>query len=180
MKRRWSFKFGGWRRIGGALIRVSAGRMGIWGVNKHHHIYYWAKGAWKRYGGALMDISSGGNQIWGVNKGHNIYRRIGRGGWQRIPGKLIQVSVSDRDHVWGVNKHHHIYRWAGDSAKKWIRIGGGLKMVDVGPSGVWGVNKHNHIYHMKSTYGDPFTSGKGVSSCIYNELELLVVINYLN
>ena len=141
-------------------MRISCGRMGIWGVNKHHHIYYWAGKGWKRYGGALIDISSGGHEIWGVNKHHHIYRRHGKGGWKRIGGSLKQVSVSQRNHVWGVNRHHHIYRWTG---KKWVRIGGLLKMVDCGPSGVWGVNKHNHIYHRKSTYGDPHNNGKGVS-----------------
>ena len=164
MKRRWSFKFGGWKRVGGALMRVSCGRMGIWGVNKHHHIYYWA-GGWKRYAGALVDISSGGHEIWGVNKAHQIYRRRGKGGWKRIPGRLQQVSVSQRDHVWGIWKQK-IYRWTG---KKWVRIGGGLQMVDVGPSGVWGCNKAQQIWHQKSTYGDLKNhNGSGVNLKLFS------------
>ena len=33
-----------WRHIGGRLKHVSAGEGGVWGVNRHHNIYYrWGK-----------------------------------------------------------------------------------------------------------------------------------------
>ena len=159
-KRTWNFAWGGWRKVYGNAQRVSIGRMGIWYVNRHHHIY-WRQSMrvkWRRYAGSLKDVSSGGHEVWGVNKHHHIYKTRGKGKWTRVKGHLHQVSCSQKDHVWGIWKHK-IYRWTG---KKWVRIAGGLKMVDVGPSGVWGVNKHNHIYHRFGTYGDINSNGKKV------------------
>ena len=158
MKKTWNFAWGGWKRIPGGLKRVSKGKFGTWGVNKHGHIYYRKGGMWARYPGNLHDISVGGNEVWGRNAKYHIYRKVGSGGWQHISGHLHQVSVSQKNHVWGIWKHK-IYRRA---KGKWIRIAGGLKMVDVGPSGVWGVNKHNHIYHRFGTYGDINSNGKKV------------------
>ncbi|XP_063689003.1 uncharacterized protein LOC134822077 [Bolinopsis microptera] len=147
-----------WQAIPGSLTRISKGRSGVWGVNRRGNIYKLNGKSWTRIPGNLEHISSGGSSVWGVNKHGHIYRDAGHNKWQRIPGSLTNLDVSDNGHVWGVKKNQDIYRWTG---KNWQHIGGKAIQVTVGPSGVWIVNRANNIYYRKGTYGDSNTAGSG-------------------
>ena len=148
-----------WEQIPGGLTRISNGQSGVWGVNKADNIYKLnADGkSWTRISGGLVQVSSGAS-VWGVNRNDNIYKYLGNNNWQQIPGGLVNIDVSDKDHVWGVNRGHNIYRWTGSN---WQHIAGGLIQVSVGESGVWGVNAANNIYYRTGTYGDVDTAGSG-------------------
>ena len=43
----------------------------------------------------------------------------------------------------------------------WIRVGGSLSQVSMGPAGVWGVNGANDIFYRTSTYRKPCSHGHG-------------------
>ena len=65
----------------------------VWGVNRGHMIYKKTKEGWEKIPGGLKDISVGKDSVWGVNKYNDIYMRTGGGNWQKIGGKLMQVSI---------------------------------------------------------------------------------------
>eukprot|EP00092_Neocalanus_flemingeri_P004290 GFUD01004610.1.p2 GENE.GFUD01004610.1~~GFUD01004610.1.p2 ORF type:complete len:369 (+),score=92.64 GFUD01004610.1:187-1293(+) len=149
-----------WKNYPGSLIRVAVGPKGVWGVNRVHEIFKKTAKAWVTVGGHLKDISVGKDSVWGVNKNDDIYMRTGAGGWQHIPGKLMQVSVSGFDDsvVWGVNSGNNIYRRKGNT---WDKVGGALIVVSCGEAGVWGVNRNNDIYYRTGTYGGAVSAGTG-------------------
>jgi len=155
--------FSGWTQIPGRLTMVSSGAAGVWGVNKAGYVYFRNDAnAWTMpiYREELADISVGGNEVWGVNKNQDIYTKSGRGPWIRIAGRLIQVSVSPNDRVWGVNAAHNIYKYnRGGGDAPWTQVGGELKSVSVGQTGVWGVTEQHDIYYREGTYGDVDTLG---------------------
>ena len=80
-----------WKEYPGRLIRVAAGRNGIWGVNNAHEIFKKTATSWENIPGRLKDISVGKDDVWGVNGNDDIYMRTGRSDWKQIPGKLMQV-----------------------------------------------------------------------------------------
>ena len=67
--------------------------------------------------------------------------------WSTVPGRLKQLDVSPANIVWGVNRHDNIYML--NNRNSWKHIGGLLKHVSVGSSGVWGVNSGDNIYYRK-------------------------------
>ena len=148
-----------WVRIPGGLTRISKGNSGVWGVNRHDHIYKLNSNgkSWTRINGGLVQVSSGAS-VWGVNRRGGIYKYLGNHRWQRIGGALTNVDVSNRDRVWGVNRAQNIYRWTGRS---WQHISGKLIQISVGDSGVWGVNAGHNIYYRTGTFGDANTAGSG-------------------
>ena len=91
-----------------------------------------------------------------MNRSDEIFYRFGKNGrWEKIDGRLKQISVSaDGQHVWGVNKNDEIYYRFGKDGK-WEKIDGGLKQISVSADGqhVWGVNRNDEIY-----YGGDFTA----------------------
>ena len=95
-----------------------------------------------------------------VDRVDNIYLRRGvstskPGGtsWQRIPGKLSEISVGDAG-VWGVNRGGAIYYRTGtgknNGNKKrgsaWKRVSGSLKTISSGKGFVYGTNRNNDIF----------------------------------
>ncbi|XP_063689674.1 lectin L6-like [Bolinopsis microptera] len=141
-----------WQNIPGRLTKISKGDSGVWGVDKNDNIYQLK---WTKIAGGLVQVSSGAS-VWGVTKTDAIYKYLGDDKWQQIPGKLTNVDVSNKDRVWGVDRGRNIFRRTGGS---WQRIGGNLKQISVGESGVWGVTLANDIYYRVGTYGDADTAG---------------------
>ena len=74
-------------------MRIALGPKGVWGVNSANEIYKKTTNSWEKVAGGLKDISVGKDSVWGVNGLDDIYVRTGAGGWQHIPGKLMQVSI---------------------------------------------------------------------------------------
>ena len=64
-------------------------------------------------------VSADGQHVWGVNENDEIYYRFGKDGkWEKIDGRLTQISVSaDGQHVWGVNKDDDIFYRFGKNGK---------------------------------------------------------------
>jgi len=55
-------------------------------------------------------------------------------GWQKLPGKALDISVGHRGPVWAVGPDKRAYRFDG---KKWLVIAGidKLQNIDVAPDG---------------------------------------------
>jgi len=148
-----------WAAIPGRLTRISKGRAGVWGVNRYQNIYVLNSNgrSWTHVAGKLVQISSG-SQVWGVNKHDYIFRYLGNNRWQHIPGRLMNIDVSDNGSVWGISRDQKIWRWTG---KGWQNVGGRAVQVTVGPAGVWVINRNQDIFYRRGTYGDPNSAGNG-------------------
>lgn len=75
-----------------------------------------------------------------------IYRWNGSG-WDKINGRLKQISVGSRKHIWGVNAEGVIYYRDVDE-NRWVSVSGiRAKYVSVNDSGkVWAVDSNDKIY----------------------------------
>merc|ERR1712147_302195 len=87
-----------------------------------------------------------------------IWRWYGGANWQRMPGHLRNLDVSDNGNVWGASSDGKLWRWTG---KGWQNIAGRGIIVTTGRAGVWHVNSAGNIYYRKGTYGDGNTAGHG-------------------
>ncbi|MFW6118723.1 MAG: tectonin domain-containing protein [Planctomycetota bacterium] len=110
--------------------------------------------------------------VWGLNDAGGIFVREGvtEGGlagtsWNRVPGKLAQVSVGEGS-AWGVNPSGGVYVREGVSpgataGTAWTRIPGTLARVSVGGTGlVWGLNQNGGIFVREGvTEADPGGTG---------------------
>jgi len=141
-------------RFEGKMAIISSGKS-VWGVNRKGEIYkHMGRNKWRRIKGALriVDVSNK-DRVWGVNKHQNIYRRTGDK-WQKLEGKLVQVSVGESG-VWGVNRHQNIYYRKGtygdvDTAgSDWIKVPGKLRWVSSGSDLVVGCNGKGEVYYRK-------------------------------
>ena len=65
--------------------------------------YPWKGGQWYQISGGLtwVDVGIDGT-VWGVNANDDIYRYLGENNWQKIDGKLKQISVGRANHLFGV------------------------------------------------------------------------------
>jgi hypothetical protein len=147
-----------WSKVEGSLIQVDVGSKDVWGVNSGNDIYRRPKdgsGKWTRVKGQLKYVSSGPTgSVWGVNAKDDIYMCTSRKNvkctdkWQRIDGKLKQLSVGSEE-VWGVNGSDDIYKRPVDGSGNWKQVSGKLKHVSVGADEIIGVNSSNDIYTCK-------------------------------
>ena len=103
------------------------------------------------------------NYIWGVNEEDNIFRKKKNNKWEKINGKLKNISASNKDYIWGTNKSDNIY-----TCKKpctngtWKKIDGSLEQVSGGNKEVWGINEANNIYRRDIDGSGSWKSMKGV------------------
>ena len=122
--------FAEWERIEGGLKQIEVGKVGVFGVNRHDHIYYRI--------GTVGDSRSSGND------------------WQRLDGSLKHISVGSKS-VWGVNNKDDIYEMQNISFDidgkinfKWRKVEGKLKNISVYSGSIWGVNSADYIYFKKT------------------------------
>ncbi|KAK7104518.1 hypothetical protein V1264_019220 [Littorina saxatilis] len=75
-----------WTMQEGALVSMSVGRAGVWGVNRDDKIYYredtygepMNEGAdWNLVDGSLVQLDVGNKIVWGVNTDDRVYYRSG-------------------------------------------------------------------------------------------------------
>ena len=144
-----------WRVIPGRLTRISKGRAGVWGVNRHGHIYRLnsngklyskspKKSTMSSFIQFLRSILTYSQRMCpnfhGVCTQKFLFTQtnhitfwqtllLGRS-WTRISGNLVHISVGSE--VWGINRHHHIYKYLGGN--RWKRIPGGLTNVSLSAS----------------------------------------------
>ena len=153
---------GPWKFLPARSGHVAVGGKGLWRIDDvSKDIFYLnlEPDTWTQFPGRLVNCSVGGTQIWGVNTSDDILcLSDGRPMFEQVGGKLVQVSVSKKDHVWGVNRNDEIYHRANGS---WHKQGGALTNISVGPAGVWGCNRNHDIYYRKGTYGDVDSNGSG-------------------
>jgi len=137
----WRWDGGGWQALGGAGVRIAAGRRGVWVTNDQGRIWRW-DGAWRAMPGQASDIGCGGGQVWAVgvsreSGGYGVWR-WNRGDWERMPGAGVRIAVDDRGVAWLVNDRGDIFRWEGMG---WRQLPG--QAVDIGAGGgrVWIVSR---------------------------------------
>ena len=84
--------------------------------------------------------------------------------WEKIPGELKQLSISDLG-LYGVNEKDEIWYREGINCQNkrgnsWCKIDGLLKHISVGKYGIWGVNMHDEIWYRNNvTKGNPLGNG---------------------
>ena len=123
-------RMGRWSSIPGRLTRISRGRAGTWGVNKHGHIYRLNSNGKYMYSfdedclPIKIDHPSSRKDLLGRIVNRTCW--TGRS-WRRISGNLVHISVGSQ--VWGVNRGQYIYKYMGGN--KWRRIPGRLVNVSV-------------------------------------------------
>ena len=128
---------------------IVAGPSGaVWGVTSAGSVYRF-DARWARQSGRLAQLDVGNKgEVWGVTAAGSVYRRVGSGGWTRMPGALEQVSVGSRADgsslVMGVTAAGSVYRFDSGS---WTRLSGRLAQLEVGNKGeVWGVTAAGSVY----------------------------------
>ena len=71
--------------------------------------------------------------------------------WLYIPGRLNQIESGPNGVVWGTTRANYIYYRAGvhrrrPTGRNWVRVGGRLRFVSPGCTGVYGVSKSGRIW----------------------------------
>lgn len=71
--------------------------------------------------------------------------------WRWISGRLKQIEAGPSGMVVGTNRVNYIYFRTGTSRRRptgryWVRIGGRMKHVSIGCTGMYGVNKKGLIW----------------------------------
>jgi len=154
----------------------------VWAVNSGHQIFYrrGRKGDWTRVRGAfdaegLKQISHGPVGTFGVNKYDDIYFRVGTHednnsagtGWQKLPGKLSQISAG-KNTVWGVHngkiscltpQFYYADNFKGYkidfSKSNWQSVPGELMQISASKDSdvIWGVAKGGRIWYKDGIKG---------------------------
>jgi len=95
--------------------------------------------------GACTVISSNGHEDWCVNAGQEIFHRVKGGGWQKMPGAAVNISVGHDGTCWCLNSAQQIWRWQGNN---WVSVPGAAVSVGVGSAqDVWVTNAGQEIFH---------------------------------
>lgn len=152
-------------RLPGALVNVSLKNNNVWGVNASNEIWYSADVSnpsatnWNKLPGLLTQISCDDfeGKLVGVNKTDDIYIATtginSNPNWTQIPGKLINVSISNNK-MYGVNRGNEIfYKPDITIAGNWVKLSGLLKQIVYTESGgakLVGVNSSNDTYYANS------------------------------
>jgi len=114
--------------------------------------------SWTNVPGELVQLSTGQKEVYGVNAQDYIYAHAkvpgqnnanGTKGWRRIPGRLKNISASNKDYVFGVNAQDYIYQCKKPCKGAWQRMEGGLKQISGGQKYVYGVNRNDSIYRAR-------------------------------
>jgi hypothetical protein len=149
-------------RIPGALVYVHMKNNLAWGVNSGDEIWYSANvnnpsaTNWNKLPGLLTQISCDDfeGKLVGVNKTDDIYIATtginSNPNWTQIPGKLINVSISNNK-MYGVNRGNEIfYKPDITIAGNWVKLPGSLKQIvytEGGGAKLVGVNSTNDVYY---------------------------------
>ncbi|MFA9565451.1 MAG: tectonin domain-containing protein, partial [Acidimicrobiales bacterium] len=118
------------------FVIVAGPSRAVWGVTSAGSVYRF-DARWARQSARLAQIDVGNKgEVWGVTAAGSVYRRVGSGGWSRMPGSLKQVSVGSNSDgstfVWGLASDGSVYRYAG--GYRWTNVGGRLEHVSAGTS----------------------------------------------
>ncbi|KAJ3094618.1 hypothetical protein HDU97_007868 [Phlyctochytrium planicorne] len=91
-------------------------------------------------------------------------KQLQLGAWQKIPGRLHQIDVSQNGNtVVGTASNGTVWKAVGG---RWQKLPGALKHVTACDDGsLWGVNKENNVYRSKTSNG-PWTQIQGALSYI--------------
>ena len=158
-----------WKRIPGALKHVSAGKAGIWGVERDNNIYY-RDGvnesnpdgtSWRVIVGKLKQVDSGPTGIvYGVDSNGTVYCRSGiesgkpfGTNWMQVMPSIAMKYVSCGERAcWGVNTANNP-RYRSEvtkdncAGKKWHKIIGDLTQIEVGKwNDVYGINSAGEVF----------------------------------
>ncbi|KAK7105907.1 perivitellin-2 31 kDa subunit-like [Littorina saxatilis] len=170
-----------WQQTEGALVKVSVGPGGVWGVNVDNQIWYrddtygtatnlgsdWTQVDQPR--GSLMDLDVGDDVVWGITlkgkltcrKGINEATPQGEK-WKILKNKAKDVAISPKGQLVAINELGQFVYREGLSSKctrkgKWFADTDSslnLTQISVGEAGIWAVAADEKIYHRPGSMGD--------------------------
>ena len=93
--------------------------------------------------------------------------------------KLTQLDISPLDSIWGVDNLGLIYVFY-ENGIKLKQVGGSLKHVSAGGSGVWGVNQKDKVYYrggitLDNLAGTSWTEVPGKNCILLVKLQLFKI-----
>ncbi|KAK7104322.1 perivitellin-2 31 kDa subunit-like [Littorina saxatilis] len=170
-----------WEQIEGALVKVSVGPAGVWGVNVNNQIWYRddTYGTATNLGGdwtqvdepifSLMDLDVGDDVVWGITlkgkltcrKGINEATPQGET-WKILKNKAKDVAISPNGQLVAINELGQFVYREGLSSKcsrmgKWFAHTDSslnLTQISVGEAGIWAVAADSKIYYRPGSMGD--------------------------
>jgi hypothetical protein len=113
---------------------------------------------------SIAQLSTGQEEVYGVRgdgritahaTGPKQLNAIGETGWRGVPGRLTNISASNKDWVFGVNSSGNIYQCKKPCTGSWQKIAGSLKQISGGQNYVYGVNRNNYIYRARLPITNP-------------------------
>nr|AMZ02451.1 perivitellin-2 31 kDa subunit [Littorina littorea] len=167
-----------WQQSSGALVKLSVGPGGMWGVNIHNLTWYrdgtfgtpghFGSG-WTQVDGSLKDLDVGDDVVWGITLEGNLACRKGiheatptGESWSTLNTKARDVAISPKGHLVGITQRGQMFFRAGLSSKcskmgEWFTSTGSsltLTQISIGEAGIWAVDVADKIYYRPGSMGD--------------------------
>jgi hypothetical protein len=147
---KWNQQRGDWDQAGGggAASRIAVAPDGSpWVVNSFGQIFHLAGNSWRHVPGMAKDIAIGGDgSVWVIGgdprilQDDGIFRLESDGGWTRIDGAALNISVSRNAQPFMVNTEGNIYTLRGTSFVKLEGSASDIAVSSKGPVWITGPN----------------------------------------